>query len=238
MRPALPRLDFDPSDLWADFQRHRVLYLPRLFEPAFIARIGAAADRIYASRDEKARRLMERKGIQLRDDWRAIGLNKIRLGLRSLPGLLMHEALVELAWTYLGKRPVAHPDSYVRVQTPASRHTHLPFHRDQTVVGARLLNVWIPLVPCGHDAPGLEIVADSDGRRLDPANPAASGLVERARLDEASVLAAFPAASIWRPVLSPGDVLVFSGGTIHRTHITPHMTRPRASIDLRLVQRS
>ena len=237
MRPALSRLDCDPCDPWADFERHGVLYLPRLFEPAFIARIGAAADRIYARRDEKARWLMERKGIQLRDDWRAIGLDKIRLGLRRLPGLLMHEALVELAWTYLGERPVAHLDSYVRVQTPTSRHTHLPFHRDQTVVGARLLNVWIPLVPCGHDAPGLELVAGSDGRRLDPANPCAAGIVERARLDEASVLAAFPSEAFWRPVLAPGDVLVFSGETIHRTHITPNMKRPRASIDLRLVQR-
>jgi len=32
----------------------------------------------YLLSDEKARRLMERKGIQLRDDWRAIGLNKIQ----------------------------------------------------------------------------------------------------------------------------------------------------------------
>lgn len=236
MRSAHSRLDYDPSDLWADFERFGVLYLPRLFDPVFVARIGVAADRIYASRDEKARRMMARKGIQLRDDWRAIGLNRIRLGLRPLTGLLMHTVLVELAWTYLGKKPVAHVDSYVRVQEPKQRRTHLPFHRDQTVIGARLLNVWIPLVPCGHDAPGLEIVAGSDGRRLDAANPSAAGVVERARLDEASVLAAFPSEAFWRPVLAPGDALIFSGETIHRTHITQGMKRPRASIDLRLVQ--
>jgi ectoine hydroxylase-related dioxygenase (phytanoyl-CoA dioxygenase family) len=115
------------------------------------------------------------------------------------------------------------------------RHTHLPFHRDQTVIGSRLLNIWIPLVACGRDAPGLELVAGSDGTPLDPANPLAAGLVERARLDEASVLEAFPAEALWRPVLAPGDVLVFSGETIHRTYIAPGMKRPRASIDLRLV---
>jgi hypothetical protein len=235
MRSAHSRLDYVPSDLWADFERYGVLYLPGLFNPVLIARIGVAADRIYASRDEKARRLMARKGIQLRDDWRAIGLNRIRLGLRPLTGLLMHTVLVELGWSYLGKKPVAHVDSYVRVQTPTSRRTHLPFHRDQTVIGSRLLNIWIPLVACGRDAPGLEIVAGSDSRPLDPADPLAAGLVERARLDEASVLAAFPAEALWRPVLSPGDALVFSGETIHRTHIAPGMKRPRASIDLRLV---
>jgi len=235
MTSAHSRLDHDPSDRWTDFERHGALYLPRLFDPVFIARISVAADRIYASRDEKARRLLARKGIVVRDEWRSIGLGKIRLGLRPLTGLLMHHVLVELAWTYLGRKPVVHGDSYVRVQTPTSRHTHLPFHRDQTIVGARLLNVWIPLVACGRDAPGLEIVVGSSGKSLDPADPWAAGIVERARLDEASVLAAFPTQSLWRPVLSPGDVLVFSGETIHRTHIAPGMTRSRASIDLRLV---
>jgi hypothetical protein len=58
--------------------------------------------------------------------------------------------------------------------------------------------------------------------------------VERIRLDEDAVLAAYGSQSLWHPALGPGDALVFSGTTIHRTYVTPNMTEPRMSIEFRL----
>jgi hypothetical protein len=222
-------------DLELRFQRDGVVYLPGLFDSVFIRQIGAAADRVYAEREEKARRLLVKKGVLVRDELRSIAVANMRLGGAPLMPRLLHDVIVGLAAGYLGKAPAPHSDSYVRAQLPAPSIAHLPFHQDQTIVGAKLVNVWIPLSDCGDDAPGLEVVVGSGGELVRPANPEAGGIVERARLDEKAVLASYPADAIIHPVFSVGDAIIFTGDTIHRTYIAPGMTRSRASIDMRLV---
>jgi hypothetical protein len=85
-----------------------------------------------------------------------------------------------------------------------------------------MVTCWIALTPCGVDAPGLEIVT----RRLD-------GLLAPTDLVEDRVRARFAAGEFWRPILAPGDALLFRGDLLHRTHVTPAMTRDRTSIELR-----
>ncbi len=228
--------DYDRSGLSAKFEQDGVVFLPALFDPTFISQINAEAERIYNLREEKARRLLITKGLLTQDQWRSIAVANIKLNRKPLLAQLMHHVFLELARSYLGKEPVPHADSYVRSQLPAHRHTHLPFHQDQTVVGSRLVNIWIPLVACGRDAPGLEVVAGSWDQLVPPADPSGPGhIVERARIDETAVLAAYPTEAMLRPEFSVGDAIVFSGATIHRTHIAPGMNRARTSIDMRLV---
>lgn len=91
----------------------------------------------------------------------------------------------------------------------------------------RLLTVWMPLDPCGEDAPGLEFVT----RPLDT-------LLHFAELNDAGLRARFDAEEFWAPVLAPGDALLFGCGTLHRTHYRAGMRQPRTSIEYRLFQDS
>jgi hypothetical protein len=83
---------------------------------------------------------------------------------------------------------------------------------------------WIALVPCGVDAPGLELVRPSPARVL--------GLAE---LDDAALRQATPSAAFERPMLAAGDALVFGGAVVHRTHVGLAMTRVRTSLELRFL---
>jgi hypothetical protein len=85
-----------------------------------------------------------------------------------------------------------------------------------------MVTCWIALTPCGEDAPGLEFVR----RRLD-------GLLGPAELTDAKVRARFAPEEFWKPVLSPGDALVFGGDWLHRTHVVQGMTQDRTSLEMR-----
>lgn len=72
---------------------------------------------------------------------------------------------------------------------------------------------WCPLVPCGVDAPGIELAQ---------------------RTPELLPLEALrPVGPTHAPPLEPGDVLLMAGGVLHRTHVTPAMTGVRTSVELR-----
>jgi hypothetical protein len=86
----------------------------------------------------------------------------------------------------------------------------------------RMLTCWIALVPCGRDAPGLELI-EAPG----------VALLSLAALDDAALRAAHAPAAFVRPLLAAGDALLFDGSVPHRTHATPAMTRVRSSVELR-----
>jgi hypothetical protein len=87
-----------------------------------------------------------------------------------------------------------------------------------------MLTCWIPLVPCGYDAPGLEFVATSPNVVLPPS-----------ALTETSVRSTFPQEHLVKPVMKPGDVVLFQSNVLHRTYVTPGMQSDRTSIELRFV---
>ena len=87
-----------------------------------------------------------------------------------------------------------------------------------------MVTCWIALTACGDDAPGLEL-----------AGPCRHELLPLDALSEARVRASVAARDGDCPVLAPGDAIVFGGGLLHRTHVTPAMTRTRTSIELRFV---
>ena len=87
-----------------------------------------------------------------------------------------------------------------------------------------LVTLWMPLVPCGRHAPGLELV-DHPWPRLVPL----------AQLPEPAWPAALAAAARLRPVFEPVDALRIAPGTLHRTARDDTMTRDRISVGLRFV---
>lgn len=115
---------------------------------------------------------------------------------------------------------------------PAGQHPH-EWHQDGALNGRfdspdegllELLTVWIPLVPCGDDAPSLEWVAPGPTRLLPPAE-----------LTDAAVALRFGPDRRVQVRLAAGDALVFGGALLHRSHHEAAMTRPRDSVELRFV---
>jgi hypothetical protein len=85
-----------------------------------------------------------------------------------------------------------------------------------------MVTCWVPLTPCGLEAPGLELVTQRS-----------EGLLAPAELTDERVRARFTFEDFWQPVMQPGDALLFRGDILHRTHVTPAMTKERTSIELR-----
>ncbi len=85
-----------------------------------------------------------------------------------------------------------------------------------------MVTCWIALTPCGEDAPGLELVA-----RDEPS------LLALADLQDSAVRKTRPEREFLRPILDPGDALVFDGGLLHHTHVAATMSHDRTSLELR-----
>ena len=126
------------------------------------------------------------------------------------------------------------PGHYPRGHAPHGWHQDGALGFDFTAIGAtepgpeallRLVTCWFPLTPCGSEAPGLEFLA----RRWDRLRPVAC-------LREDQLRAEFPPAQFQRPVMEAGDALIFLGGTLHHTHVTPEMHLNRTSIEFRFVK--
>lgn len=86
----------------------------------------------------------------------------------------------------------------------------------------RMVTCWVALDPCGEDAPGLELVC-----------PPMDGLLAPSQLLDQGVRALFRKDQFCRPVLEPGDALLFRGDILHRTHVSQEMTKDRTSVELR-----
>jgi len=83
--------------------------------------------------------------------------------------------------------------------------------------------VWIPLDTCGADAPGLEFINCRQIR-----------ILSLPELIDANLKARYPSALFLKPVVEAGDVLVFGGNMIHRTHKTEKMKCQRTSLGIRI----
>ncbi len=81
---------------------------------------------------------------------------------------------------------------------------------------------WIALTACGDRAPGLELL-DTEIERLLPVDD----------LADPAIRSRYPDGDFARPVLDPGDALVFGGGVLHHTYVRPGMTNDRTSLELR-----
>ncbi len=90
-----------------------------------------------------------------------------------------------------------------------------------------MVTCWVAVDPCGFHAPGLELVT----RQL-------KGLLPPDQLMDDRVRARFVPEEFWKPLLQPGDALLFQGDILHRTHVTSAMTRDRTSIELRFFSAS
>jgi Phytanoyl-CoA dioxygenase (PhyH) len=103
------------------------------------------------------------------------------------------------------------------------------WHQDGAFLGdgTRTVNVWTALTPCGVDAPSVDVFArpfadivatGTDGARYDWSVSAEEA--ERAGTSD-----------VVRPVFAAGDALLFNQLTLHRTGVSPEMTRDRYALE-------
>ncbi|NEO84897.1 MAG: hypothetical protein F6J87_11670 [Spirulina sp. SIO3F2] len=112
-----------------------------------------------------------------------------------------------------------HQDGGLRVQFPPTADAE-PYC---TTPLTPLLTGWLPLTPCGYHAPGLEFVRVPQTQ-----------LLHYSKLDNATIHHLFDAVDFWQPVLTPGDLLWFDRGTLHRTAVNAEMSCDRLSLEWRL----
>jgi Phytanoyl-CoA dioxygenase (PhyH) len=135
-------------------------------------------------------------------------------------------ALVE---AFLGERPAVSAKKCTLRRVPADTHTN--WHQDGAFLGRhiRSLNLWLALSPCGVDAPGLDIVPQRIDRILTTGTDGA--LFDWSVSHNVVLEAAGGPDAVLHPEFSPGDALLFDHLFVHRTGVTPGMTRERWAIE-------
>jgi hypothetical protein len=144
--------------------------------------------------------------------------------------LFERTGLVEAITAHLSQRPVLSVKKWTLRRVPVDSDTD--WHQDGAFLGrdVRTVNVWITLSSCGLDAPGLDVVP----RRIDHLVETGS---HGARFDWsvghdlAEAEAAARDTIIVRPTLEPGDALLFDQLFLHRTAVSPEMTRVRYAVE-------
>jgi hypothetical protein len=148
--------------------------------------------------------------------------------LFELCTLLEDTGIGDLVTEYLGERPVLSANKCTLRRVPVDTNTN--WHQDGAFLGAdvRTVNLWLALSDVGADSPGLEIVP----RRLDTVLPTGT---DGALFDWSVSPQLVETVSLDTPVICPefraGDALLFDHMLLHRTAVTPGMTRERHAME-------
>ena len=146
--------------------------------------------------------------------------------LFELLELLEDTGIGELVGEYFGEQPALSANKCNLRRVPVTTATN--WHQDGAFLGNEVCsaNFWLCLSHCGVDAPGLDFVP----RRLDE-------LLETGTDGAIFDWSVSPAivdrldAPVIRPQLAPGDALLFDHMFLHRTGVSPGMTRERYAIE-------
>jgi ectoine hydroxylase-related dioxygenase (phytanoyl-CoA dioxygenase family) len=222
----------------AEIQAHGVVLLHEVYDPAWIATVAAAVDALFDATAAAAADGTLSEPAAKHYEHQAIDLQRLELDQRLVADDLA-APLTALAAALMQQPAARHPYSFLRRvsadDTDEGAALRLPFHQDERVLDRPLVNAWIPFVACGRDRPGLEVVRQP----LDAVVPAARhdrSIYGRAGVEiPAPIVRAEYRGRLWAPELNAGDVLVFPGTTIHRSHVTKDMAGTRTSVDLRFV---
>lgn len=118
--------------------------------------------------------------------------------------------------------------SFARFEAPRVNSNYETFAAHQDAAPSLTLErggwtAWVALGHCGRNAPALQYVR----RKFDSGLPTNGG--------HSISASALRPLRFERPKFKPGDAAVFSEWTVHGTWVSRKMTRPRFSLDIRLV---
>jgi hypothetical protein len=149
--------------------------------------------------------------------------------LFELMELVGDTGIAALIEAYFGERPALSANKCTLRRVPIDTNTN--WHQDGAFLGrdVRSLNLWLALSPCGVDAPGLDIVPQRFDEILRTGTDGA--LFDWSVSPQVVEDAAGGPDAIVHPEFSPGDALLFDHMFLHRTGVSPGMTRERWAIE-------
>jgi hypothetical protein len=130
---------------------------------------------------------------------------------------------------YLGERPALSVKKSTLRLVPTDTGTD--WHQDGAFLGEgiRTVNVWLSLSDCGVDAPGLDLVPL---RLPEVVETGTGGAAFDWSVGPDTVAAITEGTTeVVSPRFAPGDALLFDELFLHRTGVTPGMTRSRYAIE-------
>jgi hypothetical protein len=148
--------------------------------------------------------------------------------LFELLELVDETGIGDLVAAHLGERPALSANKCTLRRVPVDSNTN--WHQDGAFLGEeiRTLNLWLALSHCGVDAPGLDIVP----RRIDHVlETGTDGAIFDWSVSPNIVDDIAADAPVVRPEFGPGDALLFDQLFLHRTAVSPTMTRERHAIE-------
>lgn len=122
-----------------------------------------------------------------------------------------------------------------RSHRPAQTLSFVPLHQDVSFTrpDRSWINAWVPLTPCGRDAPGLQVYPLPQPAIFSHGGAAVEGGYPMGYIEDRA-LAGYPQPlGPVEPSFEPGDVLLFDGYCPHRTVERPGMSRMRISFEFR-----
>jgi hypothetical protein len=148
--------------------------------------------------------------------------------LFDLLEILGEIGLISTIREYLGEWPALSVKKCTLRRVPATTGTN--WHQDGAFLGEgiRTLNVWIALSLCGDDSPSLDVVP----QRLDGiVETGTAGAAFDWSVGEPVVAGILGGRNVVRPRFAPGDAMLFDERFLHRTGVSPGMTRDRYTIE-------
>jgi hypothetical protein len=129
----------------------------------------------------------------------------------------------------------------LRRQSPDNTNRQIPYHQDlytQTPGISGVINFWSPFIDCGIDAPSVEVVTvnykDLLQTRAMPLFPENESF-DKIHITKEVIEENGGAGKFWHPVMHKGDCLAFLDAVVHRTYVTPEMTKERMSMEIRII---
>jgi len=141
---------------------------------------------------------------------------------------LHHTGIVPVISEHFGEPAVLTGRKTIVRRVP--HDSHFEWHQDGQFLGddLRVVNAWIPVTPCGTDAPGLAIVP----RRLDSIlATGGDGLAFDWTVTPDNVEEFTGGAPVVFPEFDAGDALFFDDWLLHATGTRPGMTADRYGIE-------
>lgn len=126
-------------------------------------------------------------------------------------------------------------ESAARSMTPNRPELYISFHQDGFFDHQpqwNLINCWIPLVPCGIDAPGLDVLPIGLQELL-PRSPTESQNHSAYAFENSAHCVYAQRDKLWHPSLRPGDVVMLNPFAVHGTYAHPLMNQVRYNLELR-----
>lgn len=242
--------EIPPTELTADRLRraivgHGCAYVPGLLAPEVVEELVAGIDHVLELRKANEGRPLDAHGswlvtlplppeqaASLARKWVAgdgggLMCDSPRL-LERILSVYEDLGLRDLLTAYFGERPVLSANKGTLRRARLNGGTD--WHQDGAFLGTdlRSLNIWVTLTDCGDDAPTMDIVP----KRFEDIQETGTGgaifdwavgpeVVDRLSVD----------APVVRPRFKAGDCMLFDEMLLHRTALSPEMTRTRHALE-------